>query len=131
VTEAAGGCLCGGVRYRLAGDLRGVVFCHCSRCRRFHGHVGAYTAVAREGLSFERDGTLSWHELDGSRRGFCTACGSSLFWSREELPTVSVAVGTLDEPTGLVPQAHGYVEDAGDYYELPDDGLERHLGSGA
>ena len=129
LSEAAGGCLCGGVRFRLRGELRGVVFCHCSRCRRFHGHVGAYTAVDRAGLSFDREDTLTWFELDGSHRGFCSACGSSLFWSREELGSIAVAAGTLDEPTGLTPLRHVYAADAGDYYEIAD-GLARFPGSG-
>jgi hypothetical protein len=39
---------------------------------------------------------------------------------------VSIAAGTLDEPTGLRVIAHWYVSQAGDYYELPEDGLPRH-----
>jgi hypothetical protein len=126
---ASGGCLCGRVRYRVRGELRDVVFCHCSRCRRTHGHVGAYTACAREDLELADAGTLRWFELDGSRRGFCAGCGASLFWDREGRATVSVAAGTLDEPTGLRPLRHIFVADAGDYYEITDD-LERFPQSG-
>ena len=46
---ATGGCLCGGVRYKVARPLRDVVLCHCSMCRRTHGHVGAYTAAPKSG----------------------------------------------------------------------------------
>jgi hypothetical protein len=38
---------------------------------------------------------------------------------------VSIAAGTLDEPTGLRMIGHVYVSQVGDYYELPDDGLPR------
>ncbi len=38
--------MCGAVRYALSGPLRGVVSCHCSQCRRTHGHYAAYTGVA-------------------------------------------------------------------------------------
>jgi hypothetical protein len=41
-----------------------------------------------------------------------------------------VAAGTLDQPTGLRSAGHWYVSQAADYYELPDDGLERHNVSG-
>ena len=123
-----GGCLCGGVRYRITGPLRDVVFCHCTRCRRTHGHFAAYTACAREDLELVEDATLRWFELDGSRRGFCSRCGASVFWERGERPIVSVAAGTLDGPTGLRPSRHIFTADAGDYYELAD-GLEQRPAS--
>lgn len=129
MTEPSGSCLCGGVRYRIRGELRDVVFCHCSRCRRTHGHFAAYTACARDALELEEAGTLRWFEQEGRRRGFCAGCGASLFWEREGGESVSLSAGTLDEPTGLRPLRHIFVADAGDYYEIGDD-LERHPASG-
>ena len=34
---ASGGCLCGGVRYRVQGPLRPILQCHCEMCRRATG----------------------------------------------------------------------------------------------
>ena len=62
----------------------------------------------------------------GARRGFCGECGSSLFWDAPGRPTVSIAAGTVDQPTGLRIAAHWYASQAGDYYDLPSDGLPRH-----
>ena len=53
-----------------------------------------------------------------ARRGFCSECGSSLFWDAPGRDTISIAAGTLDAPTGLSTTGQIYVEDAGDYYEL-------------
>jgi len=60
-----------------------------------------------------------------ARRGFCCECGSSLFWDAPARDTISIAAGTLDEPTGLRLLGHVYVSQTGDYYELPEDGLPR------
>jgi len=60
--------------------------------------------------------------------GFCAECGSSLFWDAPANDTVSVAAGSLDEPTRLHLLGHVYVAQAGDYYELPEDGLPRREG---
>lgn len=119
---AAGGCLCGAVRYTARGPLRDVVVCHCGRCRRQHGHVGAYSEVAAAGL--EVTGEVAWYAADERVRGFCPACGSSLFWRRTGSERVSVAAGSLDAPTGLSTVAHIFVASKGDYYELTD-GLEK------
>jgi hypothetical protein len=127
---ATGRCLCGAVRYEIRGTLRDVLICHCEECRRWHGHVSASTAARREDLVLHEQRGLRWiqspHSDAGARRGFCVECGSSLFWDAPGRPTVSIAAGTLDEPTGLRIAAHWFVSQAGDYYELPQDGLPRH-----
>ena len=112
------------MRYRIAGPARDVVFCHCSRCRRTHGHFAAYTACERDHLELVEQRGLRWYESDGRRRGFCGTCGASVFWERERSEAVSISAGTLDEPTGLRPSHHIFTDDAGDYYELAD-ALER------
>ena len=66
--------------------------------------------------------------LVGSRRGFCSECGASVFWEREGRGTISIAAGTLDEPTGLAPSHHIFTADAGDYYQV-DDALEHRPAS--
>ena len=116
---ARGRCLCGAVRFRLTGERRGVVLCHCGQCRRWHGHVGAYTRVANSGLAIEEEGALSWYRSsDIARRGFCRDCGSSLFWERIGTDQISVAAGSLEAPTGLTTALQIFAEDAGDYYEI-------------
>jgi hypothetical protein len=59
----------------------------------------------------------------------CGECGSSLFWDPPRRDTISIAAGTLDGSTGLRVPGHWFVAQAGDYYELPDDGSDRHEAS--
>jgi hypothetical protein len=125
--RGTGGCLCGAVRYAVAGPLRDVVICHCTRCLRTHGHAAAYSACARSDLVLERQDGLRWYEADERARGFCRRCGASLFWSAEGRDTISIAAGTLDRPTGLRTVAHIYTRDHADYYEIAGPG-ERHPG---
>ena len=129
-TRASGRCLCGAVRYEVCGPLRDVLLCHCEECRRWSGHAFAATAARREHLVILQRSSLRWVDSPESaskaRRGFCGDCGSSLFWDAPARDTVSIAAGTLDEPTGLRTIAHVHVRHAGDYYDLPDDGLPRY-----
>lgn len=116
-----GGCLCGGVRFMVAERPEGVTTCHCSQCRRFHGHVAAYVAVPRDAVAFDADASLSWYRSSPeAQRGFCGTCGSSLFWKGDGDGMVEIAAGSLDRPTGLVTLRHGFVASKGDYYEIAD-----------
>jgi hypothetical protein len=107
-----GRCLCGAVRYEVHGPPREVLICHCDECRRWHGHVSAGTAANREHLVLVEQRGLRWIHSPRSdaqaRRGFCVECGSSLFWDAPSRPTVSIAAGTLDGPTGLRIGGHWY-----------------------
>lgn len=121
VKGGSGGCLCGGVRYRVDGRLDDVGACHCSQCRKMTGHYFAATTCARPALSFETDETLAWYQSSpGARRGFCSRCGSSLFWERIGADRIDILAGSLDQPTGLKLTDHIYVANKGDYYDIGD-----------
>jgi hypothetical protein len=116
-----GGCYCGAVRYQASAPLMQVTYCHCSKCRRWHGHVGAYTAVDRDAFRLTEERGLKWHVVSPTvKRGFCVECGSSLFFDEEGVPKMSLCAGTLDAPTGIREKAHIYVASKGDYYEIAD-----------
>lgn len=116
-----GACLCGAVRFTTRGPLRGVVYCHCSQCRRQTGHYYAATNVSDEHLELAGGENLTWYRAsDFAQRGFCATCGSALFWKRDGADYVSIMAGSFDTPTGLQGEAHIFVADKGDYYEIAD-----------
>jgi hypothetical protein len=121
--RATGGCLCGAVRFTVRGPLRDVIICHCGQCRRWHGHLGAFTSAARADVDLEDGGTLRWYATSPrGRNGFCGTCGSSLFYEPTGEARLAIAAGSLDQPTGLEVMGHEYVADKADY-DLIDDGL--------
>jgi hypothetical protein len=131
--ELDGGCLCGQVRFRITGPRRDIINCHCRNCRRTHGHVAAYTSVDKNNLSLIKQQSLKWYHdrSPGTYRGFCSECGSSLFWdARDEKNKMAVSAGTLDACHGLKTIGHVYVREAGDYYEISDN-LPQFEGSNA
>jgi hypothetical protein len=117
-----GACLCGAVRYRVQGPLRGIHVCHCGQCRRVHSHLGAYTSAARADVSVEDAGALRWYARSArGRSGFCGACGSSLFFEPAGENRLAIAAGSLDQPSGLEILGHEYVADKADYDRIDDD----------
>ncbi len=120
--------MCGAVQFRIEGDLRPVVNCHCHRCRRWSGHYWAATAAARDGVTFSDDSTLRWYSpADGIEYGFCGACGSSLFWRLAERPELlSISAGCLRQPTGLHTSHQIWMAEHGDYHSPLPDVTEHH-----
>lgn len=113
-----GSCLCGAVRYAVSGELRPVIACHCTQCRKTSGHHVAATSALREAVAVS--GTVAWYaSSDSARRGFCATCGSNLFWDGPGA-NLSIFAGTLDGATGLTTAGHIYCTDKGDYYEIGD-----------
>ena len=126
MTTREGGCLCGGVRYRITGELSDIIACHCQQCRRTTGHFFAHTDVRRADLELLNDASLHRYESSpGINRSFCGTCGATLFWERIDADQLSIAAGTLDGPTGLKLASHIFTAFMGDYYEL-EAGLPQH-----
>ena len=120
--RAAGGCLCGALRYTVPGPLRGIILCHCGQCRRWHGHLGAYTSAARADVALEGAEALVWFATsERGRRGFCARCGSSLFFAPLGEGRLAIAAGSLDQPSGLEVIGHEYVANKADYVRIDDD----------
>ena len=85
------------------------------------GHVAAYAACARADLVLTEDRGLHWYPDGDRERGFCDACGASLFWRAAGRETVSVAAGSIDPPSGLRTVGQIFVASAGDYYAVRDE----------
>ena len=114
-------CLCGAVTFKAALKNEEVGACHCSMCRQWSG--GVFLAIGYEGtLVFEDTDALGvYKSSDWGERGFCTRCGSSLFWRThdESHGVVSAqAVSALASPalTGEI-----FVDSKPDYYNFRED----------
>ncbi|HVZ00217.1 MAG TPA: GFA family protein [Dongiaceae bacterium] len=120
-TEHRGRCECGAISLRVHGNIRDVVSCHCSQCRRAHGHAPGYSAARKAEMTVEGESNIAWYRSsDTAERGFCRRCGSSLFWRIDGSDSVSIAAGLLEAPTGLRTVRHIFAADKGDYYTIAD-----------
>ena len=120
-----GGCLCGAVRYEVAGPLRDVVNCHCSMCQRLHGSFGPHSKARKVNITVTKADGLAWYKTsEVAQRGFCHVCGSSLFWEPFELDATGIIAGSLDSPTGLKTTGHIFVGEKSDFYEICDELLQ-------
>lgn len=116
-----GSCLCGAVSFRVDGELHAPDACHCSQCRKQTGHYWASTDIARTALTVTGGEHLTWfRSSEKVQRGFCSHCGSFLFWDPLGRERIAVAMGAFDAPTGTQLAKHIFVADRGDYYAIAD-----------
>lgn len=116
-----GQCLCGAVKFSGKPD-GGIGVCHCGQCRKTG--AGPFMEVdMKTGVSFQADETLKWfRSSEKGERGFCTNCGSTLFWrSVGAGAAMSVSAHALQDDHGLELEQHIWVDDKPDWYEFADD----------
>lgn len=120
-----GSCLCGSIKYSVSHVEEKVAHCHCSMCRKFHGAAFATFGEARKtnfkwlcGEEFLKEYTCD----NGTKRVFCSNCGSSLMFipSEENGEFVEFSLGTLDSNFHLEPDAHIYTNYAASWFKVTD-----------
>lgn len=114
--------MCGSVQYEVEDDLREVIACHCNPCRKSSGHFSAATAARPEKLKLLSSEGLKWYRSsDLAQRGFCSNCGSSLFWKPDHKKHISIFAGTIDGQTELALTSHICTQEKGDYYNIEEE----------
>ncbi len=108
--NAAGGCLCGSVRYRLSGEPVMVAVCHCRSCQRNTGSAFSTNIAMPPGaVTIEGDGLRTYESRAGEgapplQRSFCARCGSPICARGDAYPgVVFIKAGTLDDPSRIAP----------------------------
>ncbi len=103
MTDIAGGCLCGAVRFRSGAAPLATRYCWCRDCQHFAGGNATVNVVfSRPEVSIE--GELSVYESVADsgarmRRSFCPRCGAPLFSEADRRPhLIIVRAGALDDP---------------------------------
>ena len=124
-----GACLCGGVRFRINGELAPIQVCHCRQCRKAQGTVFATKIPVRaEDFIVEQGEPLlrEYASSPGKYRVFCGQCGSPIISKRDSKPDwVRVRAGTINEALTVRPAVHFYVASKAEWWDI-NDNLPQH-----
>ena len=119
-----GGCLCGGIRFRITGKLGPAGFCHCKQCQRASGSAFAANAPVRTHYFEITSGRELLREYESSARkfrAFCGRCGAPVYSRREEEPEIRrIRLGSLDSDPERRPQGHFWVSSRAPWYSIED-----------
>ena len=118
-----GGCQCGSLRYRLDGEPLGLAICHCTECQRQSGSAFAMSlTVPKESFRLLSGELKTFTTLCDSGRtkecAFCPSCGTRIYHQGEA--GMSIKAGTLDETSGLHPDAHYWTKSKQPWVPIPD-----------
>ena len=107
-----GSCLCGGVRFELAGKVSGIGQCHCSLCRKASG-TGSNAVLLTAARNFRwasgEDLAQTWERPGGWGHTFCRVCGSPVPRLHPSGKVLFVPAGVLDDDPGTRVEQHIYV----------------------
>ena len=118
--ETKGSCNCGGVNWKVTGKMRPITACHCKQCQKQSGFYYAASAAEDQDLEIIGD-KLTWYQSsEKAKRGFCSICGSALFWKHTDDSFTSILAGSIDGHHELEIAKHIFVSDKGSYYEILD-----------
>ncbi|UXS00670.1 GFA family protein [Agrobacterium tumefaciens] len=105
-THFSGGRQCGAVRYRATGGLAYPHVCHCRMCQKAAGNYFMPLAASlRKNFTLTRGEATWFQSSDQVRRGFCSQCGTPLFYDMPEADFINITLGSLDEPDRVRPEA--------------------------
>lgn len=125
-----GGCLCGGVRFRLEGEPLVSDYCHCRMCQRGAGApVVAWGTWPAERFAWTRGEPATFASSPRGERSFCASCGTSLtFVDLTDPGRIDVTLASLDDPAAFPPRRHIWTASRVPWLEIADD-LPQHAGS--
>ena len=118
--NASGRCLCGAVTFKTTGVSKEVHACHCGTCQRWFG--GPALGIEAGGVEFEGyDNVATYDSSEWAERGFCSRCGSSLFYRLKEPGKYILFLGSLDEPGEFTLNGEIFIDSKPPGYDFAGD----------
>jgi len=115
-----GKCMCGAVKLSATAKKPSVVVCHCDMCRRWS--AGPFMALNCETVTFEgQDNIGRVRSSDWAERGFCTQCGSNLFYHLVDNSDYQVAAGLFDEQSMLRLSLQVFTDEKPAFYDFANE----------
>ncbi len=118
-----GACLCGAVALEAQGAPENVGACYCASCRRHTGSpVAVYADYRVECVRFLGVEPATYASSKGVRRRFCAACGSTVSYQGDNLPTmIHLHIGLFADIQAFRPLAEDHAEGRAPWLHLTID----------
>lgn len=116
-----GACLCGAVTLTVEAFDGKLAACHCGMCRKWGG--GPLLAVdCGKGIGIDgRDLVSAFDSSEWAQRGFCSRCGTHLFYRLKDSDRYVVPIGLFDDDPGVSLASQIFIDEKPEYYTFADE----------
>ena len=109
MSQRTGQCMCGAVKFTANfADSFGV--CYCKMCQRWASGVFMGVHCNDFEVTEGADILTVFKSSEWANRGFCNTCGSNIYYHMPEFGDPSVALGSLDDTSGLTPHVQYFID---------------------
>ena len=116
----AGTCMCGAVKFTATAKKPSVVVCHCDMCRRWS--AGPFMAMNCRTVTFESQENIGRIcSSEWAERGFCTKCGSNLFYHLVDSSDYQIAAGLFDDQSMLRMSLQVFTDSKPEFYDFANE----------
>lgn len=116
--DVTGKCMCGAVTFKAQIAEPHVGACHCDMCRQWGS--GPFLEV-NCGTSVEFQGSENislYSSSDWAERGFCSTCGSNLFYRLKGTGETMLAAGLVEDLNGFDMNVQVFIDEKPAYYSF-------------
>lgn len=113
---AHGSCLCGKIHVSVANADQNIYACHCGMCRKWTGGP-LFSVACGTDVKFDGEENMGvYTSSDWAERGFCKACGTSLFYRIRGHGEYFMPAGLFDDAAQFHLQGQTFIDCKPDYY---------------
>jgi hypothetical protein len=116
-----GSCLCGAVRIQVGTEHTKVGACHCNMCRKW---CGSPLMVLNVGADYRFEGEEHikvFKSSDWAERGFCSLCGSHLFYRLIQSGAAYVCPGLFADQNHFSFTEQVFIDEKPGFYDFANE----------
>ena len=118
--KLTGQCMCGAVGITATAREPNVAVCHCDMCRRWS--AGPFMEITCQAVAFEGEENIGRiRSSDWAERGFCSKCGSNLFYHIIYSLEYQVSSGLFDDQSNLRMSLQVFTDSKPEFYEFSNE----------
>ena len=117
-TKGNGSCLCSAIHFTAKNIGNSVGACHCGMCRKWGG-APLMAVNCGTDVSFEGEDNISvFSSSDWAERGFCSQCGSHLFYRLKQSKQYIMPAGLFEDQEMFVFDNQVFIDKKPSFYSF-------------